>query len=172
MRIKLVKPTIEFKSEILAYKKEFEDNNESMDGSANLAKFIEVEDWLDAIKDNSSEETVRTGLVPASTFLVLNEDNNILIGMIDIRHRLNDYLLKFGGHIGYSVRRSERLKGYATEMLNLGLEESKILKIEKVLITCNKDNIGSSKTIIRNGGVLENEVSDGDKLTQRYWVNN
>ncbi|NOW05617.1 putative acetyltransferase [Clostridium beijerinckii] len=93
-----------------------------------------------------------------------------LIGMIDIRHRLNDYLLNFGGHIGYSVRKSERRQGYATEMLGLALKECVKLGIKKVLITCNKNNIGSAKTIVNNNGILENEVDEGNRITQRYWV--
>lgn len=92
--------------------------------------------------------------------------------MIDIRHRLNEFLLNFGGNIGYSVRKSERRKGYATEMLKLALKKCIELNIKKVLITCNKDNIGSAKTIISNGGILENEIFDPDdnKMTQRYWI--
>ncbi len=168
--IKLVKPSIKFEHQILEYKKEFEDNNENMAGTANLPTYKIVEEWLDLLKDNSKEETVRTGLVPASTFLALREEDNTIIGMIDIRHRLNDYLFNFGGHVGYSVRISERLKGYAQKMLNLGLEECKKINIDKILVTCDKENIGSSKTIIRNGGILENEVSENDKITQRYWI--
>ena len=90
--------------------------------------------------------------------------------MIDIRHRLNDYLLNFGGHIGYSVRKSERQKGYATEMLNLALKECVNLGIKKVLITCDKNNVASAKTIINNGGKLENEIAKEDRITQRYYI--
>ncbi|MGL1893481.1 MAG: GNAT family N-acetyltransferase [Spirochaetaceae bacterium] len=168
--IKLVTPSIKFKTQILDYKKEFEDNNESMDGTANLANYNNIEDWLDSLKDNSKEETVRTGLVPASTYLALIEDEDIIIGMIDIRHRLNDFLFNFGGHIGYSVKKSERLKGYAKEILHHGLKECKKINIDNVLITCDKENIGSLKTIVKNGGKLENEVSENGKTTQRYWI--
>ena len=90
--------------------------------------------------------------------------------MIDIRHRLNEYLLQFGGNIGYSVRPSQRRKGYATEMLALALEECRKLGIDRALVTCDKTNIGSAKTIQKNGGVLENEVLEGDRITQRYWI--
>lgn len=90
--------------------------------------------------------------------------------MIDIRHRLNDYLKNFGGHIGYSIRKSERQKGYATEMLALALKECEKLNLSKVLITCDKENVASAKTMINNGAVLENEVSEGNRITQRYWI--
>ena len=90
--------------------------------------------------------------------------------MIDIRHRLNEYLLQFGGNIGYSVRPSQRRKGYATEMLALALEECRKLGLDRALVTCDKTNIGSAKTIQKNGGILENEVLEGDRITQRYWI--
>ena len=93
-----------------------------------------------------------------------------MVGIIDIRHRLNDYLLQFGGNIGYSIRKSERGRGYAKAMLSLGLAECRNLGLEKVLITCDKENIASAKTILACGGVLENEIAEGRRITQRYWV--
>lgn len=169
-RIELVLPSENFKEQVLEYKKEFEISGDSMDGTANLRHSISYEEWLNAIKDNLKEDTVRDGLVPASTYLAIRASDHKLIGMIDIRHRLNDYLLQFGGHIGYSVRKSERNKGYAREMLKLALEKCKAISLDKVLITCDKENIASSKTIIGNGGILENEVQDEERITQRFWV--
>lgn len=170
-RLKLVLPNIEHKEILMDYKNEFIKNGDSMDGSAGLANAKSFEEWYEAFKDNLNEETVREGLVPATTYLAIDE-NEKLVGMIDIRHRLNEFLLNFGGNIGYSVRKSERRKGYATEMLKLALKKCIELNIKKVLITCNRDNIGSAKTIISNGGVLENEIFDPDdnKMTQRYWI--
>lgn len=170
-RLKLVLPNATHKEIILDYKEEFIINKDSMDGTAGLSTYKTFEEWYEAFNDNLHDETVREGLVPATTYLALDE-NEKLIGMIDIRHRLNDNLLNFGGHIGYSVRKLERRKGFATEMLKLALEKCVELKIQEVLITCDKNNIASAKTIIANGGILENEVFDtnDNTMTQRYWI--
>lgn len=113
------------------------------------------------------------GKVPDSVFFLLDIDNNRLLGAINIRHYLNDYLLKYAGHIGDGIRPSERNKGYATMMIKLALVECKKLGIDKVLMVCDKDNIASAKTIIKNGGILENEFTkDNGKVEQRYWIDN
>lgn len=167
--LKMIFPTPDYAEQVMSYKKEFLDYGEEMAGVGSLRKSETFEDWLQSCTDNLTEETVRPGLVPASLFLAVDE-NDRLVGMIDIRHRLNEYLLQFGGNIGYSVRRSERRKGYATEILALALNEAKKLGFDRVLITCDKENIGSARTILKNGGVLENEVPDKGRVTQRYWI--
>lgn len=168
--IELIFPTKDYETQIMDYKNEFEINGGSMDGTAGLQKAKDFDDWFSLLTDNLKEETVRDGLVQASTYLAVRFCDKRVIGMIDIRHSLNDYLLKFGGHIGYSVRKSERRKGYAKKMLCLALEKCKELNIEKVLVTCDKENIASAKTIMRNGGVLQNEVLEEKRITQRYWI--
>lgn len=111
------------------------------------------------------------GLVPDSTFFLFDDKRNILLGAVNIRHYLNEYLLQHGGHIGDGIRPSERNKGYATKMIELALDECRKLKINKVLVVCDKDNIGSAKSIINNGGILENEIIDEDgTIEQRYWI--
>lgn len=109
-------------------------------------------------------------LVPDSTFFALDTERAVFVGAVNIRHYLNDALLLSGGHIGDGVRPSERRKGFATEMIRLALEECKKLGITRVLMTCDKDNIGSAKSIRNNGGVLENEIAAGDVVIQRYWI--
>lgn len=169
-RLKLVLPTPEYKEKIMDYKREFIENGDSIDGSAGLKNADTFEEWYSALCDNLKEETVREGLVPSTTYMAISIEDGRLIGMIDIRHRLNDFLLNYGGNIGYSIRKSERQKGYATEMLGLALKECKRMNIKRVLITCNKDNIASAKTMINNGAKLENEIPEGNRITQRYWI--
>ena len=167
----LIKPTLEHLGAIEEYRQEFlEEGRVWIDGSGGISNFPNLQDWLVALKNNESETTITEGLVPSTLFLAFHEDDDRLVGMIDIRHSLNDYLLKFGGHIGYSVRISERRKGYATEMLQLALDQSKGLGIKEILLTCDKDNLASARTILANGGILENEIQNGEKITQRYWI--
>ena len=169
MHIQLIKPNEQYKNKILDYKAEFVANNEVLHGSAGLDKIDNFEEWYRLILQNSSEDTVKKGWVPASTFIAVDENDEI-VGMIDIRHRLNDFLFKQGGHIGYSVRKSQRRKGYATKMLSMALDVCKSLGIEKCLITCDKSNIASARTIMKSGGILENEIIDGEEIISRYWI--
>lgn len=116
-------------------------------------------------------KTATKDKVPDSVFFLLDTKRDRLLGAVNIRHYLNDALLKEGGHIGDGIRPSERRKGYATELVRLALEECRKLGISRVLMTCDKDNIGSAKSIVKNGGVLENEFVNADgQIEQRYWI--
>ena len=110
------------------------------------------------------------GWIPDTTLFCLDKDRNIFVGAVNIRHYLNEDLMRNGGHIGDGIRPSERRKGYATAMIALALEECKKLGINRVLMCCDKENIGSAKSIIRNGGVLQNEIADDNHIAQRYWI--
>jgi len=126
-------------------------------------------DWDNYVSTLELKEP-QNGLVPDSTFFALDEGRNILVGAVNIRHYLNEALLLNGGHIGDGVRPSERRKGYATQMIALALEECRKLGICRVLMVCDKDNIGSAKSIMKNGGVLENEIEVDGVVEQRYWI--
>ncbi len=122
------------------------------------------------MKNLDTTEETKKDWVPDTTLFCLDKDRDILVGAVNIRHYLNEKLLKTGGHIGDGIRPSERRKGYATAMLALALDECKKLGIPKVLICCDKDNIGSAKFIINNDGILENEVEEDGQMKQRYWI--
>ena len=120
--------------------------------------------------ENLEIKDASLGLVPDSTFFCLDVQRDIFVGAVNIRHYLNEGLLLNGGHIGDGVRPSERRKGVATKMIGLALEECRKLGIGRVLMVCDRDNIGSAKSIQNNGGVLENEVCVDGVAEQRYWI--
>lgn len=125
------------------------------------------DDYLEHLESKEATE----GHVPDSVFFLLDESRDRLLGAVNIRHYLNDSLLREDGHIGDGIRPSERGKGYGTQIVRLALMECKKLGIDHVLMTCDKDNIPSARTIIKNGGVLENEFVNSDgNVEQRYWI--
>ena len=169
MNIKLVKLSYEYKDKLfdmmeewLAVEKDF---------SPFVIRKNDYRDFEYYLENLETKEPTPEGRVPDSVFFCLDTDRDIFVGAVNIRHYLNDSLLYTGGHIGDGIRPSERRKGYATAMIGLALEECKKLCIKRVLMTCDKDNIGSAKSIIKNGGVLENEViNEEGVLEQRYWI--
>jgi predicted acetyltransferase len=111
------------------------------------------------------------GWVPASMFWCMAGER--MMGTLSLRHELNDLLREAGGHIGYSIRPSERNKGYMTKFLRMGLEEARKVGLERVLITCADSNLASARVIEKCGGVLEDKRDTelhGDDLTRRYWI--
>ena len=169
-KIILVKPDLSYADEIIKYKEESLAESPIINGSAGLDRLSSIEDWLEELNKRSCEDTVPKGLVPSSTYLGVREKDNYIVGMIDIRHYLNEYLTQVGGNIGYSVRKSERNKGYAKQMLKLALEKCKDLKIKKVLITCDEDNIASEKVILSANAKFEDIRSFEGKNKKRFWI--
>ena len=169
-KIILVKPDLSYADEIIKYKEESLAESPIINGSAGLDRFSSIEVWLEELKKRSCEDTVPKGLVPSSTYLGVREKDNYIVGMIDIRHYLNEYLTQVGGNIGYSVRKSERNKGYAKQMLKLALEKCKELKIKKVLITCDEDNIASEKVILSANAKFEDIRNVDGKNKKRFWI--
>ena len=124
-----------------------------------LAAFAEAMDRL------ADGEVARgLGMVPDTKRWIVEGDR--LLGFLSVRHELNAWLLEQGGHIGYSVRPSDRRRGHATYACRWGLDLLRSLGVDRALITCDDDNAASAATILRNGGVLEDVR--GDK--RRYWV--
>jgi predicted acetyltransferase len=169
MKLKLVFPTLEMEAEALTYRQEYFDNGEyEINGDGGLDHAENYPDWIDKIKADLTREDGRH--VPSTTYFAVTD--NHIVGTLQIRHKLNDFLLGYGGHIGYGVRPSERRKGYASEMLAQALDICRRSGIKKALVTCDNDNIGSARTIMKNGGILENEVPQQDgTILQRYWIN-
>ena len=168
----LIRPTSEYASQIAEYRQEFLDAGDSMDGCGPLRRTEDPEEYIEICKNCEDHKTVPSHLVPATQFLFVRVSDNRLVGMLQVRHEFNDYLSKYGGHIGYSVRPSERRRGYAKEMLKMALPFCRQIGIDKILITCIDGNIGSEKTILANGGVYETTVHEpnGNVDLKRYWI--
>ena len=169
MNLKLVKAGTEYKKQICAMLDEWYSTGEKIVPYAiRKADYHDFDSYCSAVEVTEAGN----GAVPDSTFFCLDVDRNIMVGAVNIRHYLNDSLLLNGGHIGDGVVPSERRKGIATAMIGLALEECKKLGIDRVLMVCDKNNVGSAKSIIHNGGILENEIVVDGITEQRYWIEN
>ena len=172
MDLILVKPTADYAEQIAAYRQEFLDRGDSLDGTSALDKYADPMEWLAWVEKLSRPETCLAHLVVSTEWLCVRAADDKVVGMVNLRHTLNDHLLKIGGHIGYSTRPDERGKGVAKTMLGLCLPEAAKVGLKRVLVTCNQDNEASRRTILAHGGVLENEVweEDEQRFVQRYWI--
>ncbi|WP_047981492.1 GNAT family N-acetyltransferase [Ornithinibacillus contaminans] len=164
--MRLVRPSEEWEREHKAYVEEWGPDR-MVPSSFSLAGF----DSYDAYLVELGKRESGTGQwLPCTNYFLVN-DRKRIVAMVDIRHELNDHLYRVGGHIGYGVRPSERKKGYATLILAMALEKCKELGIEKVLVTCDEDNIGSAKVILANGGIEDKpELNTDEKVTRRFWI--
>lgn len=169
MSIRLVKPSAEYAKKIMAYRAEFMDNGEVIHGGSMLEKYDNADDWIAHLEEFSNN--CPEGFVPTDMFLAVDENNSI-VGLIDCRRHIEHPTIgEWGGHIGYSVRKSERRKGYAKEMLRQALKVYRVRGLEKVLVTCSAGNIASERTILANGGVFERETTDGSgHAVKRFWI--
>ena len=166
-----IKP--QYYDSIKQYRNEMLSVNSDFAGCSNLEKYEDVEKWKLNCDLFESNDTVPPGYSIGFEYMYVKDDE--VIGMVNMRPEALDhpYLKQYGGHIGYSIRPSKRLQGIGTRMLKEFLVLCKnTYNLNKVLITCFKDNIGSRKIIIRNGGIFENEVlyPPTDSLLERYWV--
>lgn len=159
----LVFPTEELETKATEFKKEFFQLGERViNGSFLLDYKDNYHEWLQILKDSLSVETVNPKWVVSDTFFAIRKSDNKIVGIVNFRHSLNDFY-KDLGHIGYSVRPSERKKGYATEILKQTLKHAKKLGLHEVFLTCKVENEASRKTIINNGGIQSRSFAKEDK---------
>ena len=175
--ILLIEPQEIYADEIWKFRQEIlecdAENEDQFAGCLLLDVSKSPEEWIKICELRKSEETCGGAgtAVPSHTYLAIRKRDDKVVGVIDLRHHINHPILgTWGGHCGYSVRPSERGKGYAKEMLRLNIQNAKSMGIEKLLVTCNSENAASEKVIIANGGVFEKIIDvDGCKM-KRYWI--
>ncbi|MCE5189657.1 MAG: GNAT family N-acetyltransferase [Eubacteriales bacterium] len=168
----LVKPDTSMLAQIKDFRAAFLASGESMDGTGPLLRMEDPLEWLELNRQAERRENIPAEWVPFEQFVFLRERDGAIVGMIQFRFELNDFLRDFGGHIGYSVHPNERKKGYAKRMLAECLKVSKAYGLERVLLTCLVENEGSRRTIISCGGVYEKTVycKRDDVYLERYWI--
>ena len=170
-------PSLERKDEIIEYLDEFVKYNSNINGTGSLDKIYDGYTFEEALERclNMKNEWYAKSInrVPGKTFLLIRKDDNKIVGTINIRWNLSEKMLKFGGHIGYGIRPTERRKGYNKIQLYLVLLEAQKLNLDKVMLDCSVDNLGSDKTIKALGGILERcELDEADNtMTNVYWIN-
>ena len=169
--LELIVPSMAHKDQVMAFRAEMLENASSFDGCAGLNEVETYEQWLDF---RGREEA--KGWAPSRTWLAVRRSDSRVVGIVNYRPSpLPDFLLQYGGHIGYCIRPAERRKGYAKEQLRLTLERCREAGEKKVLVTCDPANAASERTILANGGVLASEVEDkpglgGSGVIRRYWI--
>lgn len=174
--MELVLPSAEYKDSFIDAVKEFQadDDNSHRNQWYRRLSIDELENGFESFVEREQShargENLPEGYLPYSTFWLI--DNGIFIGQTNLRHSLNDHLRLIGGHIGYDIRPTQRRRGYGKKILELALQKAKELGIERVLLTCNVNNEPSRKIIEKNGGVLENQVSNPETGIDkaRFWI--
>ncbi|MBP3708584.1 MAG: GNAT family N-acetyltransferase [Clostridia bacterium] len=157
-KFKLVTPTIEYKDRAINYIKEHYKYGSRINGAGRLYDYLDnYEEWLKKIEEQKKYE-VTISQVPSETYFLVRENDDKIVGMINIRTKLNERMKKSGGNIGYGIRPKERRKGYNKINLYLALLKCQKYGIKNVILSCRKDNIGSSKTMKALGGYYDREI--------------
>lgn len=174
-KFNLERPSFERKDEIIEYINEFVEYNSEINGTGGLDKIIEGYTFEQALERCLSMEdenyAKKINRCQSKTFLLIRENDNRIVGTINVRWNLTEAMKRFGGNIGYGIRPTERRKGYNKINLYLGMQEAQKLGLDRVMLDCDVNNLGSDRTLKALGGVLERtEVDPEDNiLTNVYW---
>lgn len=157
-----VVPSIEYKEQAIEYIQEFYEYKSEINGVGGLQRYLDdYEGWLEKLKEDLNR-LPNEEKVPAETYFLVRKNDNKIVGMINIRLALNEKLRRIGGHIGYSIRPTERNKGYNKINLYLGLKRCQEKGIKEVLMDCDKDNPASARTMLAFGAKMVREWYDDE----------
>lgn len=141
-----------------------EEQESIVPSATNYKRYKSFRDFIDKLEEREQAYEV------LNTTLFLIADGKI-IGSSNVRHYLNEFLMNYGGHVGYGVRPDMRGQGYASKILNESLKFLKSLNVEKALITCDEENIASKKVILNNGGIQEeSHIREDGGVTNRFRI--
>lgn len=169
-KINLITPSKELEQQALEYRREHFNFGESViNGSELLDKMDDYDEWLNRVSLNSNAETVLSDWVLTDTFFAVRESDKKIVGIVDLRYQLNEFLKDFG-HCGYSVRPAERNKGYATEMLAQICQKAKSHGLKHLQLSVEKGNIPSIRTILKNGGQYRRSFCIGKEIADIYFI--
>ena len=160
-------PTELNRDDVLSFYDEIEKDGGECIGIGNYKNY---DLWLSGMRNRNTGMNLPKGYVKENFYLCY--EGARLVGVFSLKFELTEFLLKYGGHIGYATRPSERKRGLATKMLSQGLELSKEFGFKRILCICDNDNYASEKVILKNGGVFENELYDPDEdvIVKRFWI--
>lgn len=167
-RLKLCLPEPEHEAAVLEYLAGYAQCGET---PLNMSGFETYAEWLLGVNNRRAGIALRQNRVASTLFLVFDETGTV-VGTADIKPKLNEQLLQYGGHIGYAVLPAKRGQGCATQILSLMLQYAKEIGLARVLLTTNAPNIASQRVIEKNGGVFENMLFNAaeNTMVKRYWV--
>jgi predicted acetyltransferase len=168
----LVEPRRRYRPLFLAMVEDYARAGESRYAHVSPARRRDFDIYVRRLRNMARGLGLRPGWVTQSTFWTIEAGAPLIVGTLQLRHRLTPQLELEGGHIGYNIAPSLRNKGYGTQQLALGLEKARDLGLERVLITCDTDNVPSARVIQKNGGVFDSEVVSDltGKPVSRYWI--
>lgn len=181
--IALIQPCDDYEAEILKFKKEYLESEHkhpecrehiALEGCGGLERYDSFHEWLEHLSSYADRATFEPGcsMVEGSQWMLVDEDRHRVLGMVNLRHYLNEKLERTSGHAGYSIRPSERQKGYGKLQLKMALDILRQKGVKRALLTCDFDNAASYRTIESCGGVLEGivYVEEFQCDTRRYWI--